>query len=111
MSAEDLLRYGLALVAVIALVIAAAAVYRFLLPSGPRIPRVARKDRRLRIVELLPLDSRRQLVLVRRDQTEHLLLLFADRGIVVERSIGIVPVAPPAPPLPPLADPYSEPEG
>ena len=88
---------------------AAAAVYRFLLPSGPRIPRVARKDRRLRIVELLPIDSRRQLVLVRRDQTEHLLLLFADRGIVVERSIGIAPVAPPAPV--PAPDPYPEPEG
>lgn len=109
MSAEDLLRYGLALVAVIALVVAAAAVYRYLLPTGPRIPRVARKDRRLRIVELMPIDGRRQLVLVRRDQTEHLLLLFADRGIVVERNIGSLPPAPIAPALPP--DPYLEPEG
>jgi flagellar protein FliO/FliZ len=106
MSAEDLLRYGLALVAVIALVFAAAAVYRYLLPSGPRIPRVARKDRRLRVIEMLPIDGRRQLVLVRRDQTEHLLLLFAERGLVVERNIGAPPPAAAAPP-----DLHSEPEG
>lgn len=106
MSAEDLLRYGLALVAVILLAVAAAAIYRYVLPSGPRIPRIARKDRRLRIVELMPIDARRQLVLVRRDQTEHLLLLFAERGIVVERNIGAAPIAPTQPP-----DPYSEPEG
>lgn len=106
MSAEDLLRYGLALVAVILLAVAAAAIYRYLLPTGPRIPRIARKDRRLRIVELMPIDGRRQLVLVRRDQTEHLLLLFAERGIVVERNIGAAPIAPAQPP-----DLYSEPEG
>lgn len=106
MSAEDLLRYGLALVAVVALAVAFFAAYRYLSPSGTRIPRVARKDRRLRVVEMTPIDARRQLVLVRRDQTEHLLLLFADRALVVERNIGEAPAAPAPPP-----DPYSEPEG
>jgi flagellar protein FliO/FliZ len=105
MSAGDLFRYGLALVAVIALIVAVAAAYRFLLPHGPRLPRVARRDRRLRIVEMMPIDGRRQLVLIRRDQTEHLVLLFPDRGVVIERDIGALPPAPP-PPVPPM-----EPEG
>lgn len=102
MSAEDLLRYGLALVAVIALVVAFFAAYRYLSPASARIPRVARKDRRLRVVEMTPIDSRRQLVLVRRDQTEHLLLLTADRALVVERNIGAA--------APAAAPPYPEPE-
>ena len=43
--------------------------------------------RRLKVVEFLPVDHRRKLVLVRRDDKEHLLLLSSQSEIVVETNI------------------------
>ncbi|MFX4221477.1 MAG: FliO/MopB family protein [Thalassobaculum sp.] len=48
---------------------------------------------RLRIVETRVLDGRRRLILVRRDDTEHLLVIGGESDMVVETGI-------PAPPLP-----------
>lgn len=42
------------------------------------------KDARLDIVEIRQLDARRRLLLVRRDDTEHLLLLAEGRELVIE---------------------------
>lgn len=42
------------------------------------------KSRRLALVEGLSLDTKRRLVLVRRDDREHLLLLGAEGDVVVE---------------------------
>ena len=44
--------------------------------------------RRLAVLETLPLDARRKLVLIRRDETEHLLLLGADGNRLVEGGIS-----------------------
>ncbi len=44
--------------------------------------------RRLRIVESLPLDGRRRLVLVARDKTEHLVILGTNGETVVETGIS-----------------------
>lgn len=44
-------------------------------------------SKRLKIVEHLPLDHRRRLVLVRRDDREHLLVLGASGETVVEAGI------------------------
>lgn len=43
--------------------------------------------RRLKIVEFLPIDHRRRLVLVRRDDREHLLVLGPESETVVEANI------------------------
>jgi flagellar protein FliO/FliZ len=43
--------------------------------------------RRLKVVEFLPLDHRRKLVLIRRDDREHLLVLGSNGEIVVESNI------------------------
>lgn len=51
-----------------------------------------RRGRRLQVLEVLPLDTRRRLVLIRRDQVEHLLLLGATGDVVVEK--GITPPVP-----------------
>jgi flagellar protein FliO/FliZ len=40
--------------------------------------------RRLSVIEVLPIDPRRRLVLVRRDDTEHLLLLGPEREMLIE---------------------------
>ncbi len=67
------LRAIAALAAVLGLIgLAAFAARRFKLLPGIIDPRA---QRRLAIVDSLPLDARRRLVVVRRDQTAHLLLL------------------------------------
>jgi len=45
------------------------------------------RERRLKVIETLPLDARRRLVLIKRDGAEHLLLLGTGQDIVVERGI------------------------
>lgn len=44
--------------------------------------------RRLAVVETMVVDSRRRLVLVRRDETEHLLLVGGTHDLVVEAGIA-----------------------
>ncbi len=46
-------------------------------------------DRRIGVVEVSPLDSRRKLVLVRRDDVEHLLVLSPTEETVIERNIRV----------------------
>lgn len=50
--------------------------------------RAASGKRRIEIVEIAPIDSKRKLMLVRRDQTEHLLLLGATSDLVIETGIA-----------------------
>lgn len=47
-----------------------------------------RSNRRLQIVEMMPLDARRRLVLCKRDNQEHLILLGLNGETVVEKNIG-----------------------
>ncbi len=58
---------------------------RATLPKATRGAKgTAAKGRRLGIVEVLPVDAKRRLILVRRDDTEHLILLGAEHDTVVE---------------------------
>lgn len=57
-----------------------------MLPSG-MVKRKAGGDARLKVKEVLPLDAKRRLVLIQRDDVEHLLLLGSDVESVVERGI------------------------
>lgn len=80
--------------AALAFVLALIGLFGLLLRRfGPMAGIPVRKgaERRLSVVEVLPIDARRRLVLVRRDDVEHLLLLGAGDDLVVEmgiRSIG-----------------------
>lgn len=79
-------RFALALVFVLALVgLLGFAVRRF--GMGRTVPRARGKDRRLHVVEVAALDSKRRLVLVRRDRTEHLIILGPGNDVVVETGI------------------------
>lgn len=108
MSWEAYLRYLLALIAVLALIaLIAWAIRRFGLAGASAIGRPGR--RRLAVVEVLAIDAKRRLVLVRRDQVEHLVLLGTTTETVIETGIwsptesGPMPPARPNPPpvLPP----------
>jgi flagellar protein FliO/FliZ len=54
----------------------------------------AKAGRRLAVVESAALDGKRRLVLVRRDDTEHLILIGAETALVVESGIAAPAAAP-----------------
>jgi flagellar protein FliO/FliZ len=78
-----------ALVLVVALIFALAWIAKRL-GFGGRLA-TARGKRRLGVQEVLSLDGKRRLVLLKRDGVEHLLLLGLNDDVVVET--GIVPPA------------------
>lgn len=86
MSLDSYLRFVLALVFVLALIGLVAWVVRRT-GMAPRGGLRHRGPRRLEIVEVAVLDARRRLVLIRRDDVEHLLLLGHNGERVVERGI------------------------
>ena len=90
MDTEVYFRFIVTLLGVLGLIaLIAWAVRRFGL-AGRLIPG-AGQGRRLGIVEVTALDTRRRLVLVRRDGVEHLLLLGQGPDLLIEQ--GIVPKA------------------
>ncbi|MEK9672920.1 MAG: flagellar biosynthetic protein FliO [Rhodospirillaceae bacterium] len=81
------LRFAVALVFVLGLIALFAALAR---RAGWGFPAAAIKradGRRLSVVEVTPLDGRRRMILVRRDDTEHLLLVGPTSELVVETGI------------------------
>jgi flagellar protein FliO/FliZ len=77
------LRSLLAFGVVVALIGLAAWLGRRFGSGG--VLRGGRRQRRLSVLEVLPLDNRRRLVLVRRDDVEHLLLIGGVSDLLVER--------------------------
>lgn len=60
------------------------------LSDSPSVP--SPKKRRLKIAESLALDSRRRLVLVQRDEKQHLVILGPNGETVVEQNIDPVDI-------------------
>lgn len=54
---------------------------------GMKLPGLTTRAQRLQIVESLTVDVRRRLVIIRRDDVEHLLLLGANQDIVIESNL------------------------
>jgi flagellar protein FliO/FliZ len=85
MSIDLYLRFLLALAGIIALIVVLAFLARrFGLVRGVTGGGAAR---RLAVVEVTAVDAKRRLVLLRRDDTEHLVLLGPDSAVVVESGI------------------------
>ena len=83
------IRFLLALIFVLGLIgVIAWAARRFGLMRGSVRPRNG--QRRLEVIETNSVDSKRKMMLVRRDGTEHLLLLGVNGDMVIER--GIAPI-------------------
>jgi flagellar protein FliO/FliZ len=88
MDPTEYMRFGAALVFVLALIGVGAFALRafgFTMPSNAR----HKGERRLTIVETLMLDPRRRLMIVRRDNVEHLLLLGVQGETIVERAVKV----------------------
>ena len=87
MEVENYLRFLAALILVIALIGAIAWVVRRFGLAGRLSAVAGRPARRLKVVELMALDPKTRMVLVQRDQTQHLLLLGEKGPVVIERGI------------------------
>lgn len=94
------LKFMLALVFVLGLIGLATAVMRRMGLGFPAGSLKRPGNRRLSVVETAPLDGRRRLVLIRRDDTEHLIVLGPNSELVIESGIkagDIKTVAPETP--------------
>ena len=77
-------RFALAFVFVLGLI----GFFGWLARRLGMMPKARRGEgRRLGIVEVIQVDAKRRLVLVRRDHTEHLILLGATADLVIESGI------------------------
>lgn len=86
MQLTDYFSFILALALVLALILGLAwAVKRFGLGGALARNLPSSSERRLSLVEVLTLDARRKLILIKRDDREHLLLLGVNNDIVIER--------------------------
>lgn len=85
MTTTTYLQFAASLVFVLALIGVAAFVARRLGLGGGTRGTAGR--RRLGLVEVLPLDGRRKLVLLRCDDAEHLVLLGATGELLVEAGV------------------------
>jgi flagellar protein FliO/FliZ len=93
MGLDTYLRFLIALVFVVAMIGALAWVVRrfgwgsrFVAPAGKK---------RLSVLEVLPIDGKRRLVLLRRDAAEHLILLGLDGDLLIETTIAAEPTSRP----------------
>ena len=87
MELESYFRFLLALVFVIGLIWLLAAVARRMGFGFPVSSFKGGRARRLSVVEVAPVDGRRRMILVRRDDTEHLILLGPSSELVIESGI------------------------
>lgn len=96
----DNMQLVVALLAVLALIIIGAIAWRTL---GPRVS--GRRGQRLGISEYYEVDKSRRLVLVRRDNVEHLILIGGDADIVIEPNISAAAIAAAYTPTPVTPEP------
>lgn len=85
MSIQDIAYFLAALLFVLSLMGGLALILKKLGVAGPVI--VTPSKRRLKVLENLAIDSRRRVVLIQRDNTEHLILLGHNNDVVIEQNI------------------------
>lgn len=99
MDFSEYFKFLLALIFVLGLIGVVAVLLRYFgAGSAMRIGRRARGEaRRIEIVDVAAVDARRRLVLVRRDDREHLVLLGTNNDLVIEAGIPAFPASAPRP--------------
>lgn len=85
MDYQDYLKFLLALVIVLSLMWGLAYLLKRF--GFGHTAMISPKNKRLKIIEILPVDARRKAVLIQRDDTQHLVLLSATGETVIETNI------------------------
>jgi len=88
------LRIVLAFVIVFGLLGLMGFALKYVNQRGIKLPGMGDDSRRLKLIESLSLDVGHRLVIVKRDDKEHLLLLGSNHDIVVETNMESPPPAP-----------------
>ena len=83
MDADTLLKVGGSIVVIVLLIIVGIAIFRRI---GGEVR--GKRGSRLGVVEYQEVDKLRHMVIVRRDNAEHLLLIGGPQDIVIETNIG-----------------------
>jgi flagellar protein FliO/FliZ len=82
-------RFVVAFVLVLSLIGAGALLWRRFFGAGPLSPLGPRgRQPRLAVIDAAVVDARRRLILIKRDNVEHLLMIGGPTDIVVESNIG-----------------------
>jgi len=82
-------RFVVAFVLVLGLIGAGALLWRRFFGAGPLSPLGPRgRQPRLAVIDAASVDARRRLILIKRDNVEHLLMIGGPTDIVVESNIG-----------------------
>ena len=77
---------------VIVLIVLAVWLLKFVFNVSTGVTRG--RNRRLAVIDTLALDTKRQLLIVRRDNVEHLILTGGPQDVVVETGIAVAETAP-----------------
>lgn len=86
-SGDTLLEIGLALGIVLVLIVLAVWALKFVFKTSGNIGRG--RNRRLTLVDAMPIDQKRQLLIIRRDNVEHLIMTGGPQDLVVESGIPV----------------------
>lgn len=105
----------LALGIVLVLIVFSVWILKFLFRASNNLGRAANK--RLSVVDTIAVDAKRQLMIVRRDNVEHLILTGGPQDLIVESDIPVERLSPVAarrrgmtpPPPPPASEPLPTP--
>ena len=81
---NPVVQIGLLVACGIAALAVLAIVYRFVFAHRLRVPGGRTRQPRLGLVDAFSLDGQRQLVLVRRDNVEHLVMIGGPNDVLVE---------------------------
>jgi flagellar protein FliO/FliZ len=84
-------RVALALIVVFGLIALMGLVLKTIKMRGFALPGSMTNGRRLHLIESLPLDARRRLVIVRCDDAEHLIMLGVNEDIVIAPNLAKTP--------------------
>ena len=86
-SGNTLLTSIFALGAVLVLIVLAAWLLKAVFGAGSNVARG--RNRRMSVVETMAIDPKRQLIIIRRDDVEHLILTGGPQDVVVEAGIPV----------------------
>lgn len=89
---NSILTAFLALVVVIALILLVLWVMKVMFKATGTVGRT--RNRRLSVVDQLSLDPKRQLLILRRDNVEHLVLIGGPQDVLIEANIPVEPAVP-----------------
>ena len=102
---SGLAQIALAIVAIALVALIAYIVYRSVFAHRLRVPGGRTRQPQLGVVDAFSVDGQRQLVLIRRDNVEHLIMIGGPNDVVVESEIVRMAASAPAPPPVPVAGP------